>query len=224
MLGAQHAMNMLTGDRGNNVLLGGTLDDVLVGDRGNDALSGNAGDDELDGGDGDDSLTGGYGADDLTGGDGDDTAVYGGSMMGVTVRLHSQTVMGGDAEGDTWGDLVTVEYTNPDPDAPARREGFGGNRSRYHQPGWFQIMPMFWRVTAEITSSAADMVMISCTVAPAVVRILCQADTVTTCSSAASAADILHGGAGDDLLSGGAGIATASYGGSGSDMIYATVR
>ena len=26
--------------------------------------------------------------------------------------------MGGDAEGDTWGDLVTVEYANPDPEAP----------------------------------------------------------------------------------------------------------
>ena len=40
----------------------------------------------------------------LTGGDGVDTASYGGSMMGVTVRLHSQQAMGGDAEGDTWGD------------------------------------------------------------------------------------------------------------------------
>ena len=41
-------------------------------------------------------------------------------MMGVTVRLHSGQAMGGDAEGDTWGDMVTVEYSMPaeDPEDP----------------------------------------------------------------------------------------------------------
>ena len=47
--------------------------------------------------------------DTLTGGEGDDTASWAGSMMGVTVRLHTGQVMGGDAEGDTWGDMVTKE-------------------------------------------------------------------------------------------------------------------
>ena len=44
---------------------------------------------------------------------GEDTASYAGSMMGVTVRLHASQAMGGDAEGDTWGDIVTVEYSVP---------------------------------------------------------------------------------------------------------------
>ena len=48
--------------------------------------------------------------DTLTGGKGDDTASWAGSMMGVTVRLHTGQVMGGDAEGDMWGDMVTVDY------------------------------------------------------------------------------------------------------------------
>ena len=74
----------------------------------------------LSGGDEDDTLEGGPGADELTGGQGDDTASYAGSMMGVTVRLHASQAMGGDAEGDTWGDTVTVDYTVPaeDPEDP----------------------------------------------------------------------------------------------------------
>ena len=44
-----------------------------------------------------------------------DTASYAGSMMGVTVRLHSGQAMGGDAEGDTFAGMGTpVEYTDGD--------------------------------------------------------------------------------------------------------------
>lgn len=118
VIGARYAENMLTGDRGDNRLEGGAFNDMLVGDRGEDTLLGGDGDDELDGGDGDDTLEGGPGADELTGGDGNDMASYAGStMMGVTVRLHTSQAMGGHAEGDTWGDVVTVEYDNPDPEA-----------------------------------------------------------------------------------------------------------
>ena len=94
--------------------------DRLYGGEGEDMLYGGDGDDMLDGGDENDTLEGGYGADVLTGGHGADTASYSMSMMGVTVRLHSGQAMGGDAEGDTWGDMVTVEYTMPaeDPEDP----------------------------------------------------------------------------------------------------------
>ena len=93
--------------------LGGN--DELDGLRGRDELYGGTGDDDLDGGDDDDMLEGGYGADMLTGGDGMDTASYAGSMMGVTVRLHSGQAMGGDAEGDTFaGSGTPVEYTDND--------------------------------------------------------------------------------------------------------------
>ena len=75
-----------------------------------------------------DTLVGGPGADTLTGGLGKDTASYAGSMMGVTVRLHSQQAMGGDAEGDIWGDTVTVEYEVPaeDPEDPRSDSGRDG--------------------------------------------------------------------------------------------------
>ena len=111
--------DVLTGSRGantNNKIWGLGGNDELVGDRGVDMLFGGAGDDMLDGGEGDDTLDGGSGADTLTGGDGDDTASYAGSSMGVTVRLHNGQSMGGDAEGDIWGDMVTVEYQLPDED------------------------------------------------------------------------------------------------------------
>lgn len=109
--GAMDAENMLTGNRGPNKLIGGAWDDVLIGGRGDDDLRGRAGDDELEGDDGEDTLEGGPGADKLTGGDGDDTASYASSMMPVTVRLHANQAMGGDAEGDIFVDMVTVPYT-----------------------------------------------------------------------------------------------------------------
>ena len=98
--------------------LGGN--DVLRGRDGVDKLYGGPGDDELIGDDEDDVLEGGPGADTLSGGRGVDTASYVGSAEGVTVRLHSGQARGGDAEGDTWGDMVTVSYTAPaeDPDDP----------------------------------------------------------------------------------------------------------
>ena len=111
--------DMITGT--NSVTVGNSLwglggMDRLYGGEGEDMLYGGDGDDMLDGGDEDDTLEGGYGADVLTGGRGDDTASYGSSMMGVTVRFHAMQAMGGDAEGDTFGDTDTNTYTVLDED------------------------------------------------------------------------------------------------------------
>lgn len=95
-------------------LWGSAYGDVLTGTdsrAAGNAIYGLGGDDVIDGGDGDDWLVGGPGADALIGGPGDDTAGYWNSPAGVTVRLHSLQVSGGDAQGDVWGDLVTVSYT-----------------------------------------------------------------------------------------------------------------
>ena len=106
----------LSGGKSVNSLWGLAGDDTLRGDRGDDMLYGGAGADALDGGNGDDVLEGGAGADTLTGGDGADTASYAGSSAAVTVRLHASQAMGGDAEGDIWGDTVTRDYSLPDED------------------------------------------------------------------------------------------------------------
>ena len=207
----------LSGSRGDNMLWGLGGNDDLFGDKGEDDLFGGAGDDNLDGGDGDDTLEGGYGADTLTGGEDDDTASYAGSMMGVTVRLHSSTAMGGDAKGDVWGDTVTVEYTLPDEDGmdveyeetvpdivnltgsnmadilagDSRANtimGLGGDDKLYGGPGGGDDMLHGGR--------GDDMIF------------------------GGIGADFLHGNAGDDMLNGGPG-ADEFYGGAGSDMIYA---
>ena len=103
-----------------NRLWGLAGNDTLSGRDGPDMLSGGAGDDVLDGGDEEDTLEGGSGADMLTGGGGADTASYANSMMGVTVRLHSNMAKGGDATGDVFVDVTTVEYSVPaeDPEDP----------------------------------------------------------------------------------------------------------
>ena len=119
VIGSMHD-DMLTGtddvDVGNS-LWGLAGNDFLSGREGNDMLYGGEGDDSLEGGDENDTLEGGPGADMLTGGLGDDTASYASSMMGVTVRLHANQAMGGDAEGDEFVDKDTNTYTiKPDPD------------------------------------------------------------------------------------------------------------
>lgn len=97
--------------------------DLLVGDGSanhleshgaDDELRGHAGNDILDGGAGSDLLAGGPGTDRLAGGAGEDTATFEHSSAGVTVRLHSALLRGGDAEGDTFTAMVTVYYSGSD--------------------------------------------------------------------------------------------------------------
>ena len=109
----------LNGGEGDDYLQGGPGADVLQGGPGNDSIVGDSfepgiegGDDELDGGDGDDQLAGGPGADVLKGGAGTDDSTYSASDAGVVVRLHNAVARGGYAEGDTFANMETVEYTD----------------------------------------------------------------------------------------------------------------
>ena len=209
--------DMLSGSRKGNMLWGNGGNDTLFGDKGNDTLFGGMGDDNLDGGDGEDTLEGGPGADELTGGEDDDTASFSSSVMAVSVRLHSSQIKGGDAEGDTWGDVVTVEYVLPDEDgmdveyeetvpdivnltgsanpdilAGDSRDntikGGGGDDKIYGGPGGGNDILMGDGGADTVFGGHGD--------------------------------DELHGGAGDDMLHGGPGV-DSYYGGAGSDMIYA---
>lgn len=80
---------------------GSNHDDVIYGDDGNNSLVGLNGDDEIYGGDGNDIIRGSNGADVLDGGAGNDDRIsYQFSNDNVTIDLATQTVSGGDAEGD----------------------------------------------------------------------------------------------------------------------------
>lgn len=76
-------------------------DDQISGDEGDDRLYGQAGSDTINGGDGRDTIVGGAGADAIGGDAGLDTVSYFDSPSAVRVDLSTQTVSGGDADGDT---------------------------------------------------------------------------------------------------------------------------
>ena len=120
LMGSRHD-DTLAGDDNNNVLVGGDGRDRLEGRNGDDVLHGDhlkghrsGGNDTRNGGPGHDWLAGGPGGDALSGGAGEDTADYRASGAGVTVRLHSASARGGDAAGDTFPTLISVEYTDAD--------------------------------------------------------------------------------------------------------------
>ena len=95
-------------------ITGSAHTDNLGGNAEANILNGGPGNDGLWGSGGDDTLIGGPGADRFYGGGGQDTADYTDSPAGVTVRLHSLATAGGDAEGDTFMNLVDVSYTDAD--------------------------------------------------------------------------------------------------------------
>lgn len=88
---------VLSGDLGDDTLIGGIAADTLKGDAGSDILQGGPGNDTLDGGLGDDQELGGdgndrlmqrqagNGSDQLHGGDGLDTVTYASRIAGVTL-------------------------------------------------------------------------------------------------------------------------------------------
>ncbi|PZU92163.1 MAG: hypothetical protein DI527_10535 [Chelatococcus sp.] len=86
-------------DELDQLIIGGSGNDILDGGAGHDALVGGEGDDRLHGGAGDDVLDGGAGADVLLGGTGFDLADYGSASSGVQVDLVSGAP-GGGAAGD----------------------------------------------------------------------------------------------------------------------------
>ena len=236
--------DVLTGNSRENSLWGLGGNDELDGGRRDDMLYGGAGDDMLDGGDGDDVLEGGYGADMLTGGDDSnsgsnggggglddmdnvlgDTASYAGSVMGVTVRLHSGHAMGGDAKGDTWNLSETVKYTDGDEEmAEATVADIENLTGTAHA----DILAGDLRDNLIMGGGGDDKIYGGPN----------PADADKEGDSGLTNADTLHGGGGNDMIFGGVGDDTLRgdagddmlvggpgaddfYGGAGSDLIYA---
>ncbi|PSH64259.1 hypothetical protein CU102_22300 [Phyllobacterium brassicacearum] len=90
----------LSGDDGNDLLIGTAVNDVLVGGTGDDILLGGIGYDKLEGGAGADVLDGGIGD--------NDRAIYENSSAGVRVDLAAGFGKGGEAEGDILRNIERV--------------------------------------------------------------------------------------------------------------------
>ncbi|WP_422368596.1 Ig-like domain-containing protein [Pelagibius sp.] len=101
LLGSDHA-DSLSGDQGDNTIIGGVGEDSLSGAEGADSLFGDAGDD---------TLTGGKGDDHLSGGDGLDTAVFSGEAVDYDIQINGNeaTVTDLRTDGDGIDSLVNVE-------------------------------------------------------------------------------------------------------------------
>jgi Ca2+-binding RTX toxin-like protein len=82
-------------------LSGDAGDDRIVGSAHSDGLSGGDGDDSLSGGDGSDRLRGGFGTDSMDGGSGTDRVDYGDRSRSVTVDLSRPGPQGEAGEADT---------------------------------------------------------------------------------------------------------------------------
>jgi Ca2+-binding RTX toxin-like protein len=86
--------------RGIEDIEGSNFADTLTGNELDNRLFGRDGNDTLTGGSGDDTIRGDAGADTLDGGIGNDWLDYSTSAAGVSVNLATNTVSGGDAQGD----------------------------------------------------------------------------------------------------------------------------
>ncbi len=114
LAGALHGNDLLSGGTGDDVIDGNNGHDILLGGAGADQLDGDSrvlvegdaplhGDDYLSGGAGHDTLTGGGGADLLLGGSGEDL-LYG-DLNGLDPAWHGADVLyGGDGEDQLVGD------------------------------------------------------------------------------------------------------------------------
>lgn len=106
---ALYSVEGLIGSSKTDHLGGDDLRNDLQGAGGSDALYGYGGNDRLSGGDGKDILIGGKGADELRGDGGMDFARYYGSDAAVTIDLAKGTGKGGDAEGDRFVGVESID-------------------------------------------------------------------------------------------------------------------
>ena len=117
--------DLLSGGLGDDVLIGSGGDDALYGGGGNDYLQGGTGNDSLFGGDSNDYLQGGAGNDKLTGGNGADTFAWSSGQDEILdFEIGTDKIAFNDPSLASFGDLqkfmsqvgsnVVITYPGPD--------------------------------------------------------------------------------------------------------------
>jgi Ca2+-binding RTX toxin-like protein len=232
------------GGSGNDTMLGGALANVLIGGAGHDSIDGEGGNDTLDGGDGDDSLAGGAGTDIITyagrvepvtvtldglSGDGavgeDDTVrsdvetVVGGSGDDLLIGSPANDTLWGGPGDDTLHGEAGADVLNGDDGDDLLEGGAGGDT---HTGGAGLDTADY---TARIASVTVDLDGASDdgetaendNVRPDVERLLGGSGDDTLTGN--NAANILEGGAGNDLLDPGRGAGDIVLGGADTDTV-----
>jgi hypothetical protein len=98
--GPDSAATYISGDLGNDSMVGGSEDDTILGGDGNDTGYGGFGNDYMEGNAGNDSMIGGRGDDTIYGGAGDDTLSGKGGVDLLVGRAGADTYEGNDADAD----------------------------------------------------------------------------------------------------------------------------
>jgi Ca2+-binding RTX toxin-like protein len=147
----QGAPVSLTGGTLGDVLIGGLRNDTLNGDAGNDRLEGGRGDDTLNGGDGDDILEGGAGADAFDGGAGVNTLSFERATAGVQMALFDGGQGSGDGAGDSYVNIQDIRGSAFDD----RLLGDGGANVIDGGAGWDELIGATGIDTVSYARSAA---------------------------------------------------------------------
>ncbi|MEM1343528.1 MAG: choice-of-anchor L domain-containing protein [Pseudomonadota bacterium] len=178
--------NSLEGGEGADLLIGAAGPDTLEGGPGNDRLQGEAGDDSLEGGPNNDTLDGGAGGDVLNGGSGTDLVSYQSEGAAIGANLVNPSNNTGAAAGDTYASIENVDATNFDDTLTGstganRLRGLDGNDELRGQFGPDTLIGGLGNDTlyALVASNRSE-----------------------------TDANLLNGGAGDDLIVGAAGMDT----------------
>ena len=210
-------------------VVGSAYEDVLTGDNGANRLEGGAGADVLNGGSGADILNGGSGVDILDGGSGADTVSYAGSAAAVTVNLATDTVSGGDAEGDVidgFENVVGSAYEDVlTGDNGANRLEGGAGADMLNGGSGADTVSYAGSAAAVTVNLATDTVSggdAEGDVIDGFENVVGSAyEDVLTGDNGANR---LEGGAGADVLDGGSGVDTVSYAGSAASVTINLAR
>jgi Ca2+-binding RTX toxin-like protein len=231
----------LSGEDGADDINGGDGNDIISGGAGNDVLTGGSGDDIISGGDGDDYINEGAGADKIEGGAGIDTVDYSSSTVGISFNAN-EVGTSGDALGDqlqnievligtAFADILYGDAGNNTLLGGAGNDILYGLAGQDHLDGGAGADAMAGGsgddvyavdnasdVVTELAGEGTDLVntiLASYTLTPNVEN-LTFVGTGNFTGIGNTLANVITGGAGDDILRGSAG-ADSLHGGNGSD-------
>lgn len=214
----------LTGGDGNDLIAGGTGNDIITGDAGDDIIYGNAGDDTINGGADNDTLIGGAGVDSLDGGAGNDeivlasTTVDGTDVLAGGNNTDTLRLTGDVAFTGTISQFESVSLAEA-ADLTIAAAELGDNTITTVTGTTGGVVE-----TVTFTGTAdADTITLATITSVTDARLVVNADGGNDAVTGSNFGDLINGGAGADVIDGGLGNDTYVIGGVGDLVALGTV-